>query len=71
MENKEDLATIITWENGKPLADARTEVVYAASFLEWFAEEAPRVYGDVIPVNNPVNRVVTQKMPVGKLHLMM
>ncbi|TGZ83042.1 putative succinate-semialdehyde dehydrogenase Uga2 [Ascodesmis nigricans] len=65
MENKEDLATIITWENGKPLADARTEVVYAASFLEWFAEEAPRVYGDVIPVNNPVNRVVTQKMPVG------
>lgn len=65
MQNKDDLATIITWENGKPLADAHTEVVYAASFLEWFAEEAPRIYGDVIPVTNSGNRVVTQKMPVG------
>jgi succinate-semialdehyde dehydrogenase/glutarate-semialdehyde dehydrogenase len=65
LENKEDLATLITWENGKPLADARGEVSYAASFLEWFAEEAPRVYGDTIPASVKGNRVLTQRQPIG------
>jgi len=64
-ENAEDLATIVTAENGKPLTEARSEVGYAASFLEWFAEEARRSYGDVIP--SPVrNRTINViKQPVG------
>jgi succinate-semialdehyde dehydrogenase/glutarate-semialdehyde dehydrogenase len=65
LENKEDLATLITWENGKPLADARGEVSYAASFLEWFSEEAPRIYGDTIPSSVKGNRVLTQRQPIG------
>lgn len=64
-ENAEDLATLITWENGKPLADAKGEASYAASFLEWFSEEAPRNYGDVIEASIPGNRVFTIKEPVG------
>ncbi|KAI0890892.1 succinate-semialdehyde dehydrogenase [Annulohypoxylon nitens] len=65
IENSEDLATIITAENGKPLADSRTEVNYAASFFEWFSEEAPRIYGDTIQASNPACRLVTVKEPVG------
>ncbi|EQB53487.1 hypothetical protein CGLO_06777 [Colletotrichum gloeosporioides Cg-14] len=65
MENKVDLATLITWENGKAKADAAGEVVFAASFLEWFAEEAARIYGDVIPHSNPNMRVSVLKEPVG------
>ncbi|KAJ6256727.1 putative succinate-semialdehyde dehydrogenase [Drechslerella dactyloides] len=65
MENKEDLATLITWENGKPTADALAEVNYAAGFLEWFSEEAPRIYGDNIPPSVAGNRMVTVKQPVG------
>ncbi|KAF2019918.1 succinate-semialdehyde dehydrogenase [Aaosphaeria arxii CBS 175.79] len=65
IENVEDLARIITWENGKPLADSRTEVNYAASFLEWFSEEAPRIYGDTIQASNANCRLITQKEPVG------
>lgn len=65
VENAEDLAHIITAENGKPIADARGEVNYAASFLEWFSEEAPRVYGDSIPATNPSCKVITLKEPVG------
>ncbi|KAE8355610.1 succinate-semialdehyde dehydrogenase [NADP+] [Aspergillus coremiiformis] len=65
MDNAEDLTTLITWENGKPLADARGEVNYAAGFLEWFSEEAPRVYGDTIPSSVAGNRVMTIKQPVG------
>lgn len=65
VDNAEDLATLITWENGKPLADARGEVNYAASFFEWFSEEAPRTYGDTIPASVPGNRVITVKQPVG------
>jgi succinate-semialdehyde dehydrogenase/glutarate-semialdehyde dehydrogenase len=65
VENSEDLATLITWENGKPLADAKGEVTYAANFFEWFSEEAPRVYGDTIPATVPGNRVFTVKEPVG------
>ncbi|MCJ1357880.1 MAG: succinate semialdehyde dehydrogenase NADP+ linked [Icmadophila ericetorum] len=64
-DNADDLATLITWENGKPLADAKGEVAYAASFFEWFAEEAPRNYGDTIPSTIPGNRVFTIKEPVG------
>jgi succinate-semialdehyde dehydrogenase / glutarate-semialdehyde dehydrogenase len=64
-ENAEDLATLITWENGKPLADAKGEVAYAANFFQWFSEEAPRVYGDTIPASIPGNRVMTLKQPVG------
>lgn len=64
-EHSEDLAAIITAENGKPLADARTEVAYAASFFEWFAEEAPRMYGDTIQASNPACRIVTVREPVG------
>lgn len=64
-ENAEDLATLITWENGKPLADAKGEVAYAANFFEWFSEEAPRIYGETIPATVPGNRVMTIKEPVG------
>ncbi|PFH59130.1 hypothetical protein XA68_12770 [Ophiocordyceps unilateralis] len=63
--NAEDVAKLITWENGKPLADAKGEVAYAASFFEWFSEEAPRAYGDVIPATVPGNRVLSLKEPVG------
>jgi succinate-semialdehyde dehydrogenase/glutarate-semialdehyde dehydrogenase len=64
-DNAEDLAQILTAENGKPLVDARGEVAYGASFLEWFASEAVRNYGDVIPssVKGVTNLVV--KQPVG------
>jgi succinate-semialdehyde dehydrogenase/glutarate-semialdehyde dehydrogenase len=64
-ENLEDLAKIITWENGKPLADSRAEVRYAAGFLEWFSEEAPRISGEVIQSGAANNRVITLKEPVG------
>lgn len=64
-ENAEDIATLITWENGKPLADAKGEAAYAANFFQWFAEEAPRIYGDTIAASVPGNRVMTLKQPVG------
>ncbi|EMC94401.1 hypothetical protein BAUCODRAFT_73540 [Baudoinia panamericana UAMH 10762] len=65
MDNADDLARLITWENGKPMADAKGEVSYAAGFFEWFAEEAPRAYGDTIAATVPGNRVFTIKEPVG------
>ena len=65
MENQEDIARLITMENGKPMNDARGEVAYAASFFEWFGEEAPRAYGDTIPATVPGNRIYTLKQPVG------
>ncbi|KAI8098422.1 Aldehyde/histidinol dehydrogenase [Gilbertella persicaria] len=65
MENQEDLATILTWENGKTWTEAKGEVAYAASFYEWFAEEAVRAYGTVIPSHIPGQRFVTIKQPVG------
>jgi succinate-semialdehyde dehydrogenase/glutarate-semialdehyde dehydrogenase len=65
MENQEDLAIIMTAEQGKPLAESRGEIVYAASFIEWFAEEAKRVYGDVIPENLPGRRILVTKEPIG------
>ncbi|KJZ71553.1 Putative succinate-semialdehyde dehydrogenase [Hirsutella minnesotensis 3608] len=63
--NADDIAKLITWENGKPLGDAKGEVAYAANFFEWFSEEAPRTYGDTIPATVPGNRVWTIKEPVG------
>lgn len=65
VDNADDLATLITWENGKPFADAKGEVMYAASFFEWFSEEAPRIYGDTIPSTVPGNRIITLREPVG------
>lgn len=65
MDNADDLAKLITWENGKPMADAKGEVSYAASFFEWFSEEAPRAYGDTIAATVAGNRVFTLKEPVG------
>ncbi|MCJ1459437.1 succinate semialdehyde dehydrogenase NADP+ linked [Mycoblastus sanguinarius] len=65
MDNQEDLAKIITWENGKPMTDATGEVAYAASFYEWFSEEAPRANGDTIPASIAGNRIFTIKEPVG------
>ena len=65
MENIDDLSTLITWENGKPVTDSKGEVTYAANFFEWFSEEAPRTYGETIPASIAGNRVYTQKQPVG------
>jgi succinate-semialdehyde dehydrogenase/glutarate-semialdehyde dehydrogenase len=65
MENQEDLAVLMTAEQGKPLAEAKGEVAYAASFIEWFAEEAKRTYGDVIPGHQPDKRIVVTKEPIG------
>jgi succinate-semialdehyde dehydrogenase/glutarate-semialdehyde dehydrogenase len=61
----DDLATIMTAEQGKPLAEARGEVLYGASYIEWFGEEAKRVYGDTIPGHQPDKRIIIIKQPVG------
>jgi succinate-semialdehyde dehydrogenase/glutarate-semialdehyde dehydrogenase len=65
MANQEDLAQILTAEQGKPLAEARGEIAYGASFIEWFAEEGKRVYGDTIPSPWADKRVLVQKQPIG------
>src|SRR5205085_10122337 len=65
MEHQEDLAVIMTSEQGKPLAESRGEVAYSAGFIEWFAEEAKRVYGDTIPQHLKGRRIIVQKEPVG------
>lgn len=65
VENKEDIGRIITAENGKAKGDAEGEALFSASFFEWFAEEAPRVYGDIIPHSNPTSRTHVLKEPVG------
>jgi len=65
MENQEDLAVLMTAEQGKPLAESRGEIAYSESFIQWFAEEAKRVYGDVIPGHQPDRRIVVLKQPVG------
>ncbi|MGR5335334.1 NAD-dependent succinate-semialdehyde dehydrogenase [Vibrio gigantis] len=65
LENKDDLAHLMTIEQGKPLAEAAGEVVYGASFIEWFAEEAKRTYGDSIPSTAGDKRLVTIKQPIG------
>jgi len=65
MANQEDLAVLMTVEQGKPLAESRGEIAYAASFLEWFAEEGKRAYGDVIPAHGRDKRIVVLKQPIG------
>jgi succinate-semialdehyde dehydrogenase / glutarate-semialdehyde dehydrogenase len=65
MANQEDLANILTAEQGKPLAEARGEIAYAASFVEWFAEEGKRVYGDTIPSPSEGMRIIVMKEPIG------
>ena len=65
LEHAEQLAVLLTTEQGKPLAESRVEVAYAASFLEWFGEEAKRVYGDTIPTYLPDRRIVVTKEAVG------
>jgi succinate-semialdehyde dehydrogenase / glutarate-semialdehyde dehydrogenase len=65
MAAQDDLAMILTREQGKPLAEAKGEIAYAASFIEWFAEEAKRVYGEVIPSHRADSRIVVIRQPVG------
>ena len=65
MENQKDLAQLMTAEQGKPLAEASGEIAYAAAFVEWFAEEARRVYGEVIPGHQADKRIVVLRQPVG------
>lgn len=65
VEHSDDLALLITAEQGKPLAEARGEIAYASSFIEWFAEEAKRINGEIVPQNVHGRRILVQKVPVG------
>lgn len=65
VSNADDLGAILTAEMGKPFAEAKGEILYGASFIEWFGEEAKRVYGDVIPGHQPDKRIIVLKQPVG------
>jgi succinate-semialdehyde dehydrogenase / glutarate-semialdehyde dehydrogenase len=65
IEHQEDLATLMTAEQGKPLAESKTEIIYAASFIEWFAEEGKRLYGDIIPGHQSDKRILVLRQPVG------
>lgn len=65
MANQEDLARLMTAEQGKPLTESRGEIAYAASFIEWFAEEGKRIYGDTIPSHGADKRIIVLKQPIG------
>ncbi len=65
LENQDDLGLLMTMEQGKPLAEAKGEIAYGASFIEWFAEEAKRIYGDIIPPHQTDKRIVVIKQPIG------
>lgn len=65
MEHQDDLGRILSLEQGKPLAEAKGEIAYGASYIEWYAEEAKRVYGDIIPALNPGQRILVNKEPIG------
>ncbi len=65
LDNADDLATIMTTEQGKPLTEAKGEITYAANFLRWFAEEGVRAYGDLIPTHNVNARILVNKKPIG------
>lgn len=65
LQHQDDLGALMTLEQGKPLAEAKGEVAYGASFVEWFAEEGRRIYGDVIPAHAPDKRIVVIKQPIG------
>src|SRR6202041_3679366 len=64
-QHEQDLATLMTAEQGKPLAESKGEIAYAASFVEWFAEEGKRLYGDVIPGHQADKRLIVLRQPVG------
>ena len=65
MENQDDLARLMTLEQGKPLSESKGEIAYGGGFVEWFAEEAKRVYGDIIPEHAPGRRIIVTKEPIG------
>ena len=65
MQNQDDLAYILTLEQGKPLSEAKGEIAYGAAYIEWFAEEAKRLYGDIIPANSPDQKILVNKQPIG------
>lgn len=65
LDNQEELARLLTLEQGKSLAESRGEIAYGASFIEWFAEEGKRLYGDVIPAQSPDKRILVLKQPIG------
>ena len=65
MANQDDLAALMTAEQGKPLAESRGEIAYAAAFIEWFGEEGKRIYGDTIPAHMADKRIVVTKEPIG------
>ncbi|MEK6245060.1 MAG: NADP-dependent succinate-semialdehyde dehydrogenase [Pseudomonadota bacterium] len=65
MANQDDLGLLLTTEQGKPLAEAKGEIAYGASFIEWFAEEGKRIYGDVIPQHQSDKRILVLKQPIG------
>ncbi|MBB3977152.1 succinate-semialdehyde dehydrogenase/glutarate-semialdehyde dehydrogenase [Rhizobium azooxidifex] len=65
MSNQDDLGRILTMEQGKPLAEAKGEIAYGASFIEWFAEEARRLYGDIVPGHQKDKRILVMKQPIG------
>ncbi len=65
LQHQEDLATLMTAEQGKPLAESKGEIAYAASFIEWFAEEGKRLYGDIIPGHQADKRILVLRQPVG------
>lgn len=65
LKNQEDLAIILTTEQGKPLAEAQGEIIYGANFIEWFSEEAKRVYGDTILAPKPNQKIITNREPIG------
>lgn len=65
MANQDDLGRILTMEQGKPLAEAKGEIAYGASFIEWFAEEGRRVYGDIVPGHQKDKRILVMKQPIG------
>ena len=65
VEHAEPLASLLTLEQGKPLAEARSEIAYAAAFIEWYAEEARRVYGELVPANTTQSRVLVMRQPIG------
>jgi succinate-semialdehyde dehydrogenase/glutarate-semialdehyde dehydrogenase len=65
LENQDDLAALMTAEQGKPLSESRGEIAYAASFIEWFSEEGKRIYGDTVPAHAPDKRIIVIKQPIG------
>lgn len=65
IDNSDDLAVILTSEQGKPLAEAKAEIIYGAGFIEWYAEEGKRLYGETIPTNVASRRLLTIRQPIG------